>query len=248
MICVSRLPFNELFNHIFEGKTHFLAAEFEKWVRSSRRYKTFAETYRDKIRKKHRLASSSEQLENLGLELETAYWLLQDNRFEVGYESLAATQGRSPDFTVAFRTHTRFNVEVTLLQVTAQLPNRAAEMDTETDSGAVVNKLMSVICEKLRQMPPSFINLLVIGGGDIGSDPLIAATTTLRTLVEQKDEAYFTRRGFLNAAEFLRHYHRLSGIMLRNSGSFLWVNPLAGHPIPNGLINALRKLDDAGNH
>jgi hypothetical protein len=107
---------------------------------------------------------------------------------------------------------------------------------------------MSVICEKIRQMPPSFINLLVIGCGDIGSDPLIAATATLRTLVEQKDEAYFTRRGFLNVPEFLRQYHRLSGIVLRNSGSFLWLNPLAKHPIPNNLINALRILDDAGNH
>jgi len=236
---VSRLTFNELLSHIFEGKTHFLSTEFEKWVRSSRRYKAFAETYRDKIRKKHRVANSNEQLENLGLELETAYWLLQDNRFEVGYESLAASQQRSPDFTVTFRTHTHFNVEVTLLQGTAP----AAERDTET----VVSKLMSVICEKIKQMPPSFINLLVIGCGDIGSDPLIAATAALRTLIEQKDEAYFTRRGFLNATEFLRQYHRLSGIVLRNSGSFLWVNPLAKHPIPNILINALRKLNHGGS-
>ena len=244
---MSRLPFNELLSYIFEGKTHFLSAEFEKWVRSSRRYKTFAETYRDKIRKKHRLASSGEQLENLALELETAYWLLQDNRFEVGYESLAASQGRSPDFTVTFRTHTRFNVEVTLLQVTTQQPNTAVERDAETDSEVVVNKLMSVICEKIRQMPPSFINLLVIGCGDIGSDPLVTATATLKTLIEQKNEAYFARRGYLNATEFVRQYHRLSGIVLRNSGSFLWMNPLAKHPIPNDLANALRKLDAPGN-
>jgi len=230
---VSRLTFNELLSHIFEGKTHFLSTEFEKWVRSSRRYKAFAETYRDKIRKKHRVANSNEQLENLGLELETAYWLLQDNRFEVGYESLAASQQRSPDFTVTFRTHTHFNVEVTLL----------AQLSNET----VANKLTSVICEKIKQMPPSFINLLVIGSRDIGSDPLIAATAALRTLIEQKDEAYFTRRGFLNATEFVRQYHRLSGIMLRHSGSFLWVNPLAKHPIPNNLINALRQLNRGGN-
>jgi hypothetical protein len=230
---VKRLTFDELFNHIFDGKTDFLTADFEQWARSSRRYKTFAETYRDKIRKKHRVANSNEQLENLALELETARWLLHDSRFEVGYESLAATQQRNPDFTVTFRTNTRFNVEVTLL---AQLSN-----DT------VVGKLMSVICEKIKQMPPTFINLLVIGGRDIGSDSLIAATTALRTHLEQKDEPYFTRRGYLNATEFVRQYHRLSGIMLRHSENYLWVNPLAKHPIPNELINALRKLNHGSN-
>jgi len=235
---VSRLTFNELLNHIFEGKTHFLAAEFETWVRSSRRYKAFAETYRDKIRKKHRLASTDDALRDLEFELEIAYWLLQDSRFEVEYEALAASKQRAPDFTVRFRVNTRLSVEVTRIRAGAS---------SQTDSTG--QKIMNAICEKAGQMPPASINLLVLGmDGDIGSDDLASATNGLRLMVERKDDAYFTRRGYESAAEFGKQFRRLSGIVVKSPPPVIWVNPQTKHPVPNDLINALRKLDDSGNN
>ena len=44
----------ELINAIFETQVPFWQDQFEEWVRSSRRFRAFAETYRDKIRKKLR--------------------------------------------------------------------------------------------------------------------------------------------------------------------------------------------------
>jgi hypothetical protein len=234
---VSHLIVNQLLNHIFEGKTHFLTAEFEQWVRSSRRYKTFAETYRDKIRKKHRLASTDDGLRDLQFELEIAYWLLQDSWFEVEYEALAASKQRAPDFTVSFRVNIRFNVEVTRIRA-----------GTASQPDSIPQKITNAICEKAGQMPPATINLLVLGiEGGVGSDDLAAAANGLRLLAERKDDAYFTRRAYESAADFGKQFRRLSGIVVNKPQPAIWVNPQSKHPVPNDLINALRRLNDDRN-
>ena len=43
---------DDLLEYIFDGKTHALYAEFEGWVRGSRRFKAFAIGNRGKIRTK----------------------------------------------------------------------------------------------------------------------------------------------------------------------------------------------------
>ncbi len=230
---MGHLPVSELLQHIFEGRSDSLTANFELWVKSSRRFKTFAEMYRDKIRKKHRLASTDDHIKDLQFELEIAYWLLQDSRFEVEYEALAASKQRGPDFTVKFRVNTVFNVEATRIHT-----------GDSSQPDSIVQKLMNAICEKAGQMPSARINLLVLGmDGNIGSDDLVAATNGLRTLAERKDDAYFTRRGYENAGAFLKQFRRLSGIAAKNPQTVMWLNALAKHPIPNEMVNALRRLE-----
>ena len=42
---------NDLLDHIFRDTDHSLADPFATWIESSPRFRTFATTYRDKIRK-----------------------------------------------------------------------------------------------------------------------------------------------------------------------------------------------------
>lgn len=66
----------ELLKNIFENRQPFWAVAFEQWLRESRRFRAFAETYRDKIRKKLRHAQDEDTLKDLYYELETAYRLM----------------------------------------------------------------------------------------------------------------------------------------------------------------------------
>src|SRR5947207_9376737 len=90
-------------------------------------------------------------MKDLRAELETAALLLRDERFTLEYEKYAASRQRGPDFTVTFKTHTPFNVEVRRI--------RSVELD-DGNNEAPTGKLMAVLCDKVGQMPPSIINLL----------------------------------------------------------------------------------------
>ncbi len=103
---------DDLIDDIFDGKTPGFRPEFESWVRGSRRYKAFASEYRGKIRAKLRNAGDDDGLQDVRAELETAAVLLRDASFTLEYEKYAAAKQRGPDFTVTFKTHTPFNVEV----------------------------------------------------------------------------------------------------------------------------------------
>lgn len=226
---------DDLLDYLFDGQRPTLYPEFEGWLRGSRRFQTFAHAYRGKIRAKLRNARDEEGLKDVRAELETAALLLRDDRFALEYEKYAASKQRGPDFTVAFKTHTPFNVEVRRI--------RGVELE-EGDAEARLAKLVTVLGDKVRQMPPSTINLLwLIAEDDITETDVAQATTTLRQLAERKVEAYFTRRGFESAADFLKQYARLSGIIVRQSGEpVLWLNPLARHKAPPEIATALRRL------
>ena len=142
---------DELLDTIFDAQKPALYPEFEGWVRASRRYKAFASTYRDKIRTKLRNVRDEAGLKDVRAELETAALLLHDERFTLEYEKYAASKQRGPDFTVTFRTHTPFNVEVRRI--------RFLELD-EGDTEAQISKVMAVLCDKVGQMPSGIINLL----------------------------------------------------------------------------------------
>ncbi len=142
---------DDLLDYIFEGKKPALYPEFEGWVRGSRRFKGFATTYRDKIRTKLKNVRDEGGKKDLRAELETAALLLRDDRFTLEYEKYAASKGRGPDYTVTFKTHTPFNVEVRRI--------RGVELD-DGDIEARTTKLMGVLCDKVGQMPPSIVNLL----------------------------------------------------------------------------------------
>src|SRR3990172_7973510 len=103
---------DDLLDYIFDGKKPALYPEFEGWVRGSRRFKAFAASYRGKIRSKLKNVRDEGGMKDLRAELETAALLLGEERFTLEYEKYAASKQRGPDFTVTFKTHTPFNVEV----------------------------------------------------------------------------------------------------------------------------------------
>lgn len=227
---------DDLLDYIFDGQKPPLYAEFEGWVRTSRRFKAFATDYRSKIRSKLKNAHANGGILDLRAELQAAVLLLREERFTLEYEKYAASKQRGPDFTVTFKTHTPFNVEVRRI--------RSVELDIE-DSDMQINKLMAVLCDKVRQMPPSIVNLLwLMAEREISEDDLTRTVTTLRQLAERKSEDFFTRRGFESAADFLKSYQRLSGIVLHQSGkNIIWLNALARHKTPPEIVTAIQRLE-----
>lgn len=226
---------DDLLDYIFDGKKPTLYLEFEGWVRSSRRFKAFAITYRVKIRTKLKNVRDEGSMKDLRAELETAALLLRAERFTLEYEKYAASKQRGPDFTVTFKTHTPFNVEVRRI--------RSVELD-DGDTEARLGKLVAVLCEKVGQMPPGTVNLLwLIAEREISEADLTRAMMTLRQLAERKAEDFFMRRGFENAADFLKQYRQLSGIVLRQSGeNVLWLNSLARHKTPPEIALSIQRL------
>ena len=89
-----------------------MARELLEWLAGSPRFRAFAETHRDKIRKKFRGATDAESLRDVRAELQTARLLLADRRIELAYEAYGSGKG-GPDFTVTFRGARSFNLEVT---------------------------------------------------------------------------------------------------------------------------------------
>jgi hypothetical protein len=230
---------NELLDYIFDDPSHVLATKFGEWVTESSRFKVFAETYRDKIRKKLRNIRDEEGYKDLQCEIETAYRLLQEKRFAVEYEKYGVGGQRGPDLSVTFRTRLVFNVEVKRLRGVGQ--EQQAEKST---------KITNAICDKLLQMPPSVINLLaLVADGDIYAQSAITeAVKRLKERAERKDVEFFLHRGYQTPRDFLQSYRRLSGILLRNMDALgmsqpatLWMNPEAKHVVPSDLRNALLK-------
>jgi hypothetical protein len=226
---------DELLSNIFDGKKTGFYTDFEDWVKASRRFKAFAISQRSKIRTKLKSARDAEQMKDLRAELETAMLLLREEKFTLEYEKYAALRQRGPDYTVTFKTHTPFNIEV----------RRIRSLEFEGDSEARVSKLMAVVSEKTRQMPPSIVNFIwLFAERDINEEELNLANITLRQLAERKVDDYFTKRGFTNAADFLKQYRQLSGIVLHQSSeNLLWLNSLAKHKAPPELLNALKRLN-----
>lgn len=226
---------DDLLDEIFDGQKPTLYPEFEGWVRGARRFKAFATSYRVKIRAKLKNVRDESGMQDLRAELETAALLLREERFTLEYEKYAASKQRGPDFTVTFKTHTPFNVEVRRI--------RSVELD-DGDPEARTGKLMAVLCDKVGQMPPSIVNLLwLVAEREISEADLTRAVVTLRQLAERKTEDFFTRRGFESAADFLKHYRQLSAIVLRQSDqNVLWLNSLARHKAPPEIVTAIQRL------
>ncbi len=222
---------DDLLDAVFGAERPPFFEEFAGWARDSRRFRDFATEYSTKIRAKLRRAGDDEALADVRAELATAALLLGDRRFTLEYEKYAASRQRAPDFTVTFRTHTPFNVEVRRL--------RRLELD-----GDYRGKLMTVLADKVGQTQPGMPNLLwLIAGAPLTVEGLDGAAAALRALAERKEEPYFTRRGYRSAAEFIRRYQQLSGIVLhRPEAIALWLNPIARHKTPPDVEKALRAL------
>ncbi|MBZ0280437.1 MAG: hypothetical protein K8L97_06825 [Anaerolineae bacterium] len=225
------IPIDELIANIFDDKPHPLAADVESWMKDSRRFRGFAESYRAKIRKKCRVALTDEEIKSLHLELDVARWLLTDSRCEVAYEKLAPEGGRTPDFTVTFRANTILNVEVTRM--------RLSESD---ESAALQTKVISTVCDKLGQMQTNSLNLVIIGCDvPVAIADVNAGMASLLRAAHDKNEAWFTARRFRNSADFLKQFQRLGGIKLWESGG-LWLNKVARPPLPKEIFSLLNAV------
>src|SRR5205823_13097696 len=175
------IPLEELIGYVFGPDRSALAAEVGMWLVASPRFRTFAETYRDKIRKKARGPRDDEGRRDLAFELSIAVRLLEERRFTVEYEPYGMAI-RAPDFRVSFRTNVRFNVEV-----------RRLRLAPTSGAAAATGQLVRAICDKLGQLPPAMINVLVLGaeGSSFAADALPQAMVGLQDRATRKDEAFF---------------------------------------------------------
>ncbi|MFL5678637.1 MAG: hypothetical protein ACJ77X_13510 [Chloroflexota bacterium] len=205
-----------------------MTIELIGWLAGSARFRTFAETYRDKIHKKLRNATDSDTARDVRAELQVARLLLADRRFEVSFEAYGSGKV-GPDLTVSFRSTRTFDVEVTRLR---RVP----------DAVGTGNAVMA----KLRQLTPSTPNVLLLSidadtaaGVDVG-----AAARALRARADAKDEAFFTARGFDGSRGFYDRFLRLSAVLIwceRATGearASLWGNRSARIALPDQVARA----------
>ena len=199
-----------------------MADELRAWLAGSTRFRSFAEANRDKIRKKLRTAREAESLRDVRAELLAAELLLADRRIDMSFEAYGSGK-RGPDFTVTFRGTRTFNIEVTRLR---RQPSATG--------------LATTILAKLRQMPTSVPNALVIAIDAEAADAhvLSAATRSLRARADAKDEAFFERAGFEGSRGFYDRYLRLGAVIAWCEGAAgddraaLWTNPSARIVLP----------------
>ena len=224
------IPVGELIVYLFGADRSSLTAEVGPWLFESPRFRAFAETYRDKIRKKTRGLRDDEGRRDFAFELAIAVRLLEERRFVLEYEPYGVGQ-RAPDFRVTFRSRLRFNVEVRRLRQPAPA-DRAP--------------LIRAVCDKLGQLPPAMVNVLVLGtdGPSSAVDTLVPAMLWLQDRAAHRDEALFQLRGFTGVRDFLRQYQRLSGALWLAGApgaerASLWRNPQARHLLPAELTRAL---------
>lgn len=213
----------QLGHHVFGPKlTAPMALEFVEWLSDSARFRAFAETHRDKIRKKLRGAADPEALLDVRAELQVARLLLADRRFEVAFEAYGSGK-KGPDLTVTFRGGRIFNLEVTRLR---RVPD--------------ANGLGASLLAKLRQLPPSAPNavLFAIDGETADALDVAAATRMLRSRADAKEELFFESRGFDGSRGFYERFLRLSTVFVWCEGASgeaqasMWANRSARIALP----------------
>ena len=201
------------------------------------RFTAFVETYRDKIRKKVRLARERESALDLLGELDVAYSLLSDRRLVVAYEPYASAKVRGPDFAVTFRSNLIFNIEVARIRPEQLGPGGI-------DVPRKEQRILRILLDKLEQMQPSMPNLLVIHTQqevatsiDIGR-----LMQDLKTRVEGKDPTFYAGTRYISPAAFYRDFLHLSGILLWAPAAQLWVNKQARPPLHDKLLRLIASL------
>ena len=217
-----------LAHELFDGSLDDpLAAEVVGWLSGSRRFRAFAEAHRDKIRKKLRGATDADARRDVRAELRAAHLLLADRRIELAFEAYGSGKP-GPDFTVTFRGERAFNLEVTRLRRAADSPGYGG------------------LLAKLRQLPPSIPNAVIVAIEGDGAEAfdVAAATSALRSRADAKDDAFFTSRGLDGARGFNQRYLRLGGVLVwcesaaGDARAAMWTNRSARIPLPERAMRA----------
>jgi len=228
------MPVNELVAYLVDQGQERLVADVRQSVLGSRRFRAFAETYRDKIRKKARGARDDAAQQDLAFELSVAAFLLDDARFALEYEPSGVGR-RAADFRVTFRGGPRCNIEARRLR-----PLREAS-DT-----ALRAQLSRSICDKLGQLATGMMNVIALGTERSTTPMLLGAVLhQLEAWATAKDDEQFQERGFKGARDFMRYHRRLSGVIWVGVNaprqSAVWLNPHARHPLSAPLARALER-------
>lgn len=117
-------------------------------------------------------------------------------------------------------------------------------------------KLGETIFEKLPQMVPGMINVLVCAtaSNTHERDDLVDAIRSIKTLIKENDADFFLRKGFDGIPDFLDHVKYLSGILFKGiwfnasqPSNLLWCNAQAKHQIPDDLQAYLRMMGCCSN-
>jgi hypothetical protein len=189
-------------------------ADLEGWLAGSSRLRAFVDANRDKIRKKVRLATTDDARLDLRAELRVATRLLADRRIELAFEAYGAGN-RGPDFTATYRAGREINVEVTRRH------------------GAAADGLERTILAKLRQLPPSRANVVVVALEVVGEAPPdpTPVLRELRARADHRHDAWFAAHGLADAAAFHQGVLRLSAVVTwteppgARSRAIAWANP-----------------------
>ena len=192
-----------LVEHLFtDAVADPMAEELGAWLSGSKRFRTFAEVHRDKIRKKLRGATDAEARLDVRAELRVAHLLLADLHIELAFEAYGSTAG-GPDFTVAYRGERPFNLEVT----------RQRHAPESGYGGPLL--------AKLRQLPPSVPNavLVAIEGARADAYDVTGTVGALRARADGRDEAFFTSRGLRGTRGFYERFLRLGSVIVWCEGA-----------------------------
>lgn len=225
----------DLVAYVFEGQPHLLSRELSLWMEDSARFTTFVETYRDKIRKKVRLAREPETALDLRGELEVAYCLLSDRRFDVDYEPYASAKHRGPDFSVTYRVNTVFNIEVARIR-----------LEESSESPRKGERFLRLLLYKLGQMRPGMPNLLVIHAHEKWrrSLELNKFMQDIKLRVEKRDPDFYELSHYASPAAFYKDFLHLSAILLWAAapGTQLWANKQARPALASEVLNLVGSL------
>lgn len=113
-------------------------------------------------------------------------------------------------------------------------------------------KFGDIVCEKLGQMQPNMINVLIVGS--ISStherEDMLHAIDSINDLLLKNDDNFFIRKGFKSAEDFIDQMKNLSAILFRpiwinnsNYRNLLWPNENADFQLSEDIINFLRSMD-----
>lgn len=245
---------DELLTYLFDSQPHRLATQMATWLGASRRFSAFVTAFRTKIRKKIRAAQDPESQLDLRLELETAYVLLQQERFfSITYEPQPSGKLAGPDFAVTYTTSLSFTVEVTRvrsLKDNHRIPGpeeQSAPPPPLPAPLAVEVRLADVVSTKLRQLLPNHANVLLVAmdAPTLTQDDLRSAMLQLQQRVERNDVTVLNRHGFRDRADFFHHFQRLNELLVRGpqlvAGAPVlnWSNPQARASLPTPVRTAL---------
>jgi hypothetical protein len=238
----------DLIAYLFEGRSQNdspaepMSGELLEWMEASSRFTAFTDTYRDKIRKKIRLAREAERLLDLRGELVVAFRLLNDRRLGVTYEPYASAKQRGPDFAVTYRANLVFNVEVARLRGEGSGNGDGALQRKE-------ERILRILLDKLGQMQPGMPNLLVIHIPPelAGAIELSRLMQEIKARVEKKDPAFYQLSRYTSPAAFYKDFLRLSGILLWTAESQVWVNKQARPRLAEKVMRLVSRLASGVN-